>query len=137
MKTTPFQSLDVAAAYEMMPPSVRQKLLEIREEIFRLAEETPEIQGIDESLKWGEPSYRALPSGLGSSVRLNPHKRDDSSFGLFFICTSGLVNRFKAQFGERLSYDGQRALVFSLADRLPQEVLKACILQALTSKIKG
>jgi hypothetical protein len=135
MTNTPFQNLDVAAVYQNYEPEIREKLLTIREWIFETAQSIPQIQHIEESLKWGEPSYRAVHPRTGTSVRLSTHNRDEESFGVYFICTSGMVDIFRLQYGDRLQYDGKRALVFTLKDKLPQTEIQSCIRQALTSKI--
>jgi len=58
---------DVESVFEKYPESVREKLLKLRKLILDAAEETNGISNIEETLKWGEPSYL---TDKGSTVRL-------------------------------------------------------------------
>ncbi len=62
-----FSSAGVAAKFQSYPDRVRVKLLHLRELIFAVALDTPEIFDVEETLKWGEPSYL---SRSGSTVRV-------------------------------------------------------------------
>ena len=106
---------------------------ELKALIFETAAQSPEIGQLEESLKWGEPSFTPKKRNVGSSVRLA--QRDDG-VALMFICTTKLVGRFKEIYPDEFAFEGGRALVFKEGNALPVEPLKHCIGMALTYKLK-
>ncbi len=54
---TPFTDPQAQATFNQHPAHCQHSLLAIRELIFSIAKEQPSIGGLNESLKWGEPSY--------------------------------------------------------------------------------
>ena len=124
---------DVAAAFAAYEPKVRAALLVLRELLLETARETAGVGTIEETLKWGQPSYLTSETGSGSTVRIAPTgSGSDHDYGMFFICRTDLVDRFREQFGDALDYEGNRALVFSVGDPLPLDELRVCIAMALT-----
>lgn len=123
----------VAGAFRAMPPRARARLLDLRKLIFDTAAEL-KLDPVEESLKWGEPAYRT-PSG--SSVRLGWKAKTPNEAALLFICTTDLVERFRALYPERFRFSGNRALLFDLTSRLPEKPLKHCIGLALTYHVKA
>lgn len=51
---------------------------------------------------------------------------------MFFICHTDLIESFKDIFGDSLTYEGNRALLFSVGTVYSRQVLRACITMALT-----
>jgi hypothetical protein len=47
----------VAPKFDQYPEAIKPKLLRLRELILSTAEETDSISQLEETLKWGEPSY--------------------------------------------------------------------------------
>ena len=47
----------VKLAYDAMPPPARKTLLAVRDIIFRVADDNKGLGGVDETLKWNQPSY--------------------------------------------------------------------------------
>ena len=47
----------IREVYSFYPSLQREKLLLIRTLIFDVAKQTPDVGEIEETLKWGEPSY--------------------------------------------------------------------------------
>lgn len=106
---------------------------ELRAVIFETAEQSPRIGTLDESLKWGEPSFTPKKKNVGSSVRL---AQRDGAVAVMFICTTKLVDRFREIYPDDFNFEGSRALVFSDGETIPKEQLKHCIALALTNKLK-
>ena len=124
---------DVADTFNSYEPDVRDALLELRSLILATAAETEGVGRIEETLKWGQPSYLTPEIGSGSTIRVAPTSaRCDHDFALFFICHTNLVDRFEDLFGDTFTYDGGRALLFSFDDELPTAELRECIAMALT-----
>ena len=51
---------------------------------------------------------------------------------MYFICNTNLVEGFESMFGDVFAYDGKRALLFSVGEAIPENELRACVVQALT-----
>lgn len=110
------------------PPRVRKQLLGLRKLILETAKELPEVEELQETLKWGEASYL---TPLGSTLRLDWKKKNPNQYCLYFKCTSKLVPTFKKIFRRKFEYQGTRAIVFELNSPLPKRDLKRCIAAAL------
>ena len=122
----------VAAAFASYGDAVRHRLLRLRRLILETAAATDGVGRIEETLKWGQPSYLTSESGSGSTVRIAPTSSPGADYGMFFICQTSLVSDFRALFGDRLAYEGNRALLFSIGDDIPEDELSQCIEMALT-----
>ena len=106
------------------PDFVRDKLHFLRELVLETAKEIPEIEKIEETLKWGEPSF---VTKNGSTLRIDWKKKTPDQYQMYFKCTSRLVETFKIVFGERFNYEKNRAIIFKLNQEIPVDELKQCI----------
>ena len=119
----------VEEVFEKYPKQIRPKLMHLRQLILDTASETEGIDTLEETLKWGEPSYLAKK---GSTIRIDYKKAKPEQYAMYFKCTSQLVNTFKMAYGNTFSFEGKRAIVFKLNDEVPSAELKHCISLALT-----
>jgi hypothetical protein len=130
--TTPrFTDPKVAATFASYRPQARQRLMRLRTLILETARETPGVGALDEALKWNEPAYLTTQSKSGSTIRIN-QLSDPTRYAMFFNCNTDLVDSFRTLFPTTFRYQGNRAIEFSLTDRVPVEELKVCIAMALT-----
>jgi hypothetical protein len=106
-------------------------LLTLRKLIFDTAKEIPEVVEVEESLKWGEPSYAPTKPKIGSPIRLNRIKNKDQ-YAMFFNCNTNLVPTFKQMFPDTFKYGDNRSIIFNLNDKIPKKELRHCISLALT-----
>nr|WP_293302936.1 DUF1801 domain-containing protein [Allomuricauda sp.] len=120
---------EVQMVFERYPDWAREKLLVLRELIVETAKEVEDISALEETLKWGEPSYLTKN---GSTIRMDWKSKTPNQYALYFKCTSRLVETFKATFQNVFEFEGKRALVFQKDDTIPVEELKHCIRTALT-----
>jgi hypothetical protein len=127
----PFANAEVAAKFSAYPSHVRPKLLALRELIFRAATATARAGEIEETLKWGEPAYATTNQG-GSTVRMDWKARHPGQYAMYFNCQTDLVASFRALFPHDFKFEGNRALVFSLEDRVPKDALTICVVASLT-----
>ncbi|MEO1010170.1 MAG: DUF1801 domain-containing protein [Bacteroidota bacterium] len=111
------------------PEEVRQRLDALRNLILETASEIESIPELEETLKWGEPSYLAKK---GSTVRMDWKPRTPHQYALYFKCTSKLVPTFREVYGDLFRYENNRAILFSINDELPKKEVKECIKVALT-----
>lgn len=119
----------VTLVFDGYPPTIRKKLLTIRKLIIDTATAVDKIDTLEETLKWGEPSY--LAKG-GSAVRIAWKKSKPNQYAVYFHCGTKLVETFKELYGDTLKFEGNRAIVLREHDRIPVRELKQCILLALT-----
>ena len=128
---------DVAATFASYDDRVRVELLALRQLILDTAAETAGVGAIDETLKWGQPSYLTPETGSGSTIRIAPSgPKSEHDYAMFFICHTNLVESFKDIFGGLLEYEGNRALLFRVGDARPTRELRACVAMALTYHLK-
>ena len=119
---------DVKLKFENYPTKAKKKLKHLRELIIETANEIDNISELEETLKWGEPSYLV---NKGSTIRLDWKEKKPEQVAIYFKCTSKLVNTFKELYGDTFKYETTRAIVFSMDDDIPKTQLKECISLAL------
>ncbi|MGV8858930.1 DUF1801 domain-containing protein [Rhodoglobus sp.] len=124
---------EVAATFNDWPEPLRGELVVLRDLILATASETDGVGAITETLKWGEPAYLTKETRSGSTVRIAPtNAKSAHDYAMFFICSTNLVNDFRAQFGRTFTYEGERAVLFSVGDSIPVNELRECVRMALT-----
>lgn len=111
------------------PSDIRQKLYDLRQLVQDTASEIDHIEVLEETIKWGEPSYTTKG---GSTLRMNWRKSTPDEYALYFICSTSLVETFKMIYGNKFSYEGTRAIIFHVNEAIPEKELKHCISLALT-----
>lgn len=119
---------DVKVVFENYPERVQKRMLELRNAVMEAAEELELLDSLEECLKWGEPSY---VSKYGSTVRMDWKEKNPEQFAIYFKCTSKLVPSFRNKFEELFQFEGNRAILFGLDEKLPKNELKICIQSAL------
>ena len=121
---------DVAAVFAAYPPAPRRRLFTVRDLILDTATAL-DIGPIQETLKWGEPSYLTKPR-VGTTIRIAWKPAAPDRIGLYVNCQTTLVETFRAQFPDAFEYQGNRAMLLRHADPLPHGPLQSCIAAALT-----
>lgn len=117
--------VDTFAAY---PPAIKTKIEYLRSLILETAKESATIAQIEETLKWGEPSYFVKK---GSTIRIDWKPKTPNQYAIYFKCTSKLVSTFREVYGATFNYENNRAILFGLDDEIPKTKLKNCIRLAL------
>ena len=120
---------DVARVFDSYPDAMRGKMMRLRQLVLDTASETEGIKDLQETLKWGEPSY--LAKG-GSTVRIDWKVKSPDRYAIYFNCNTPLVETFKGIYGDTFTFEGKRAIVFGESDDLPIDELKHCVSTALT-----
>lgn len=124
IKTNP----EVETVFNNYPDSARTKMLFLRKLVIETAKEIDEISELEETLKWGEPSYLTK---TGSTIRMDWKSKFPDQYAMYFQCTSRLIETFKMIFKNTFEFEGKRAIVFGLENEIPVEELKYCIKAAL------
>ncbi len=132
----PFKSCEVASRFEGYPARARRDLLALRELVFNVAQSLPEVGEIEETLKWGEPAY-LTKSGAGSTIRIDWKAKCPQEYAMYFNCKTTLVETFRALFPHDFTFVGNRALLFSVGHKPPQDALRVCIMASLTYHSSG
>lgn len=126
-----FDDARVAARFKAYPADVRDKLLALRALIYDVAARTDGVGPLTETLRWGQPSYLTAATGSGSTVRIDRLKEGEG-YAVYFHCQSGLVENFRTLYPDTFAYQGNRAIVFRNAERVPTRALRHCVALALT-----
>ncbi|MGN1288730.1 MAG: DUF1801 domain-containing protein [Bradyrhizobium sp.] len=119
------------ALFGSYPAPVKAKLLALRRLIFDTAKATKGVGALEETLKWGQPSYLTPETGSGSTVRIDQVKPATDQVAVYFHCQTNLVETFRELYPE-LSYSGNRAILLDVAGKLPEAALRHCVGLALT-----
>ena len=122
-------SPDVENIINSYPAHVKEKLNFLRCLIIETASEIADIDKIEETLKWGEPSY---VTKNGRTIRIDWKERNPNQCAMYFHCGTKLVDTFRELYKTILNFEGNRAIVFNLHDSIPAEELKHCIELSLT-----
>ncbi len=127
-----FENPDVAGVFDAYPADLKSRLLRLRQLIFETAAEMDRVGPLEETLKWGQPSYLTATSKSGTTIRIDQIGSETGQYGLFVHCQTTLIPTFRDFYPEELSYDGKRAILFDVNEDPPVEPLRHCIALALT-----
>jgi len=119
-----------------LPDHLKEKLFSLRELILETAVENPAIGPLEETLKWGEPAFLTSATKAGTTVRINRHNKDNNQYAIYVHCQTDLLDRYRQLYSDTLTFDGDRAVVFNIAEKPPLEAVKHCIAMALTYHLK-
>jgi hypothetical protein len=122
----------VEAVFSAYPKPLRAKLLALRRLIFETAKATEGVGALQETLKWGQPSYLTPETGSGSTIRIDRVKSGANRYAAYFHCQTDLVETFRQLYPTELSFVGNRSILLEAGDELPQAALRHCIALALT-----
>lgn len=130
--SAPFRDPKVKAVFEAYPAGLRAPLLRMRDMILSTAAETEGVGRLTETLKWGEPAYLPVKSGIGTTIRINALKGSKDRYAMFVNCQTTLLANFRERYADAFEFEGQRALILRAGKRVPDKALRHCIALALT-----
>ena len=125
-----FSDPAVGAVFDTYPKPLKAKLLALRRLILDTAKATKGVGALDETLKWGQPSYLTIETKSGSTIRIDRIKSADQ-YAVYFHCQTDLVATFRERYPE-LRYGGNRSIILNAHDELPEAALRHCVALALT-----
>ncbi|MEM6263498.1 MAG: DUF1801 domain-containing protein [Bacteroidota bacterium] len=125
----PIANPQVAAKFNAYPDHIKKLMGSLRQLIVDTAEEIGVEDELSETLKWGEPSYKAPK---GSPIRIDWKAKNPEYYAMYVNCQSQLVPTFRQVFGDVFEFEQNRAILFKCKEQLPEEELKQCIKVALT-----
>ena len=124
-----FNNLEVKKVFNTYPNNIRVKMMLLRQLVLDTAAEIDGVKSIEETLKWGEPSYITKH---GSTVRMDWKKSKPDQYAMYFHCKTKLVDTFKELYKDQLKFESNRAIVFNINDKIPVNELKHCISLSFT-----
>lgn len=127
------ENTKVAAVFEQYPVKFQKKLLFLRQLILDTASQTDGVDSVEETLKWGEPSYITK---TGSTIRIGWKKSNPSQYALYFNCKTILVETFREVYHDKFIFEGNRAIIFNEDDDIFVDELKQCISSSLTYHVR-
>jgi uncharacterized protein DUF1801 len=130
------RSPQVSAAFEAYPENVKAKLEFLRHLIIDTALATEGVGRLEETLKWGQPSYLTTTSKSGSTIRIDRVKSDRGKYAMYFHCQTNLVATFRQIYPSELTYGGNRSILFDVNDKIEEGALRHCISLALTYRLR-
>ena len=128
MSCHPAPSDAVRAVFDAAPPDLSDLALKLRALALDVAAEEG-IDRLEETLKWGEPAY--LPGKRGTTLRIGI----DPGRGickLLVHCQTSLVETWRGRFGERLAFEGNRAVIVDSAQPLDEAAIRICMRDAFS-----
>lgn len=120
----------VEAALADYPDATRDRVLQLREVLWEVVAAEPAIGVVEESLKWGQPSYRPATAGTGTTVRIDRVSGSDD-VAVFTPCSTSLVAEFRAAHGSIATYDGKRGVIVPAEGEIPLAALRDHMREAL------
>ena len=128
--------VEVDAVFKSYPEPIRAKLLQLRSLIFETAATTEGVGAIDETLKWGQPSYLTPQTKSGSTIRIDSLKSAANGYALYFNCQTDLVDTFRELYPTQMTFVGNRSIAFKTDGDIPLAALRHCIGLALTYHLR-
>ena len=131
----PFADVKVKLAYDAFPAEVRDMAMTLRDLIFSVAQDNPEVGKIEETLKWGQPSYLTPQTKAGSTLRIGVPKHGGAA--LFAHCATDIISTYASTFPGSDRIEGNRAVIFTTTDDIVPMRLRLLIYHGLTYHLKN
>ncbi|HEY3679452.1 MAG TPA: DUF1801 domain-containing protein [Bradyrhizobium sp.] len=122
----------VAAAFEAYPKPLKTKLLALRRLILATAKATKGVGAVEETLKWGQPSYLTSETKSGSTIRIDQVKSATNQYAVYFHCQTNLIETFRELYPDEFNFGGHRCIILNADDDVPKPALRHCVALALT-----
>jgi hypothetical protein len=122
----------VDAVFDAYPKPLKARLLALRRLIFDTARTTKGVGALQETLKWGQPSYLTPETKSGSTIRIDQVKSTSGQYAVYFHCQTDLVETFRELYPKEFSYGGNRSILLNAQDEVPETALRHCVALALT-----
>lgn len=121
----------VDAVFDAYPKPVRARLKALRRLILATAKRTAGVGRLQETLKWGQPSFLTPETKSGSTIRIDQVKSAAGQYAVYFHCQTNLVETFRELY-PALKYGGNRSILLDANDAVPEPQLRHCVALALT-----
>lgn len=112
----------VKQRFDVYPKAIKDYMLSLRILILDVAKLLE--QPVEETLKWGEPSYLVKS---GSTVRMDWKEVTPHHCYLYFNCNTKLVDTFRELYSDELKFEGNRAIVLDTSEAIHETIIRHCI----------
>jgi len=136
MKPKKFKDPNVKVVFDAYPQAVGEKLRVLRQLIFKVAAETHGVGQVEETLKWGSPSYLTPQSKSGTTLRIDQGSKQSGKYAIRVHCQTNLVDQFKEIHGDKFTYDGNRGIILDEGNKIPTREISDFIFLALTYHLR-
>jgi hypothetical protein len=126
----------VSDTFDGYPADIRARLLALRDLIYDVAAETDGVGQLEETLKWGQISYRTPATKSGTTIRIDAIPGQPEQIGMFVHCQTTLVDTYRTLYGDTLAFDGDRCVRIDARGELPEDAVRHCIQLALTYHLR-
>lgn len=106
------------------PENIQDKIQNLRKLVHESAEEIDSKFILNETLKWNEPSFISKD---GSTLRMDWKPKNPKQYAMYFQCSTRLVETFRIVYKNIFKFEGNRAILFDLDEKIPKSELKDCI----------
>jgi hypothetical protein len=127
-----FSDPAVEAVFNTYSRPIKARLLALRRLIFDIARTINGVGALEETLKWGQPSYLTTETKSGSTIRIDQVKSTANQYAIYFHCQTNLVETFRELYPTELSYGGNRSILLDTENDIPESALRHCVALALT-----
>lgn len=131
-KDIKFKNQAVKEVFANYPKHIKPKMFSLRQLIFDVAAATEGVGELEETLKWGEPSYLTPKSKSGTTIRIDWKQNRPDEYAMYVNCKTTLISTYKEIYGDTFTYGGNRSIIFKLDVPLARNELMDCITLALT-----
>lgn len=126
----------ISGGFDNYPAKLRGKLRALRRLILNTAAKIEGVGPLEETLKWGQPSFLTAQSKSGSTIRIDRVKGSDEKYAVYFHCQTDLVPTFRELYPKQFAYEGNRAVILDANKRPDEKALAHCIALALTYHLR-
>ncbi|GAA0476059.1 DUF1801 domain-containing protein [Parasphingorhabdus litoris] len=127
----------IQSVFDSYSETAQDRLKQLRSLIFEVAAHDDRIGPLEETLKWGQPSYLPSSSKSGTTIRIDANAKTAGNCALYVHCGTDLVARWRELYGEILHFEGNRAVIFEADKPLPTEAVKHIMAMALTYHLRS
>ncbi|KJZ20628.1 DUF1801 domain-containing protein [Loktanella sp. S4079] len=120
----------VQAAFDAFPPDALEMALQLRALIFETAAQMPQVGLLQETLKWGQPSYLPKQPKTGTTLRLGIPK--SGGCAIYAHCATNVISSYAQAFPNTDQIEGNRAVIFDSSTDINPARLTLMIRHALT-----
>lgn len=121
---------NVQAAFDAFPPAARETALILRALILDEAAQNDAVGALDETLKWGQPSYLTSATKSGTTLRIGLPK--SGGCAIYAHCATTVISSFAEAFAGLDVIEGNRAVHFASARDIAPDRIRLLIRHALT-----
>ena len=104
------------------PDAAKARLWECRALFHQIADQA-DVGRLDETLKWGQPSWRPVKTRTGSTLRAGWHIDHPDVLSLFVDCKTDLAVRMRDNYPQLPMNDGRRQIGLRLDAPLPRQAI--------------